>query len=246
MSVVVVDRYKYAPGLYSRLAHRKFRLDTDDAEETLRLLESIDGVDGAVLIATNDFYMALIANNLARLARRFVLTTPPWSVLAPVLDKTTLYRLAQSASIATPVFYAPQTIEEAADVLSALDFQHHGYVLSLPPTSAEPADPATVRNTIPAGSDPETARARAAELFSRTGVPPLIQEVIPGNADDCIGVVMLLDDEHRPVGARAVRRQWLYPYLTVGGSRTAAMCAARACMTRKPWRRPRSSSRGRS
>ena len=217
ITVVVVDRYETAPGLYSPLAQRRLLLDTDDPEETLRFLEALEGVDGAILIPTNDFYMALVATNIARLARRFVLTTPPGDVLEPVLNKASLYRLAQSASVATPVFHAPDTFEDLEDILTRLDYQERGYVFSLPPTSPEPADPETVRFTTPAGKDRETARARAAEIFSRAGVVPMIQELIPGDADHCVGVVMLLDDDHRPIGSRAVRRRKLYPYFNIGG-----------------------------
>ncbi len=214
--VVVVDRYKYAPGLYSRLAHRKYRLDTDDCEQTLQFLESIEGLDNAVLIPTNDHYLGLVADNAARLAKRFTLATGTRAQLDVLIDKSKLYPLAQSLGISTPVFHLPETREAMDAVLGSMDFTRHGYVFSVSPLSPEPADAETVRFTLPAGPDLATARARAEELCTRTGAPPMIQEVVPGGADCCFGVTMLLDERHRPIGSRAVRRRVLYPYFDVG------------------------------
>ena len=215
--VIAVDRYKYAPGLYSRRAHRTVRLDTDDTEATLRFLEELEGVDGAVLFPTNDFYTEIVANNIDRLSRRFVITTQRWDVLDPVLDKARLYKMARPAGVETPVHFTPATADEVQEILVGLDFARARYIFSLPPTSPEPADPHTVRYTIPAGESLEVARTRATELFQRTGVPPVIQEVIPGDAERCLGVVMIVDQEHRVVGSRVVRRRKLYSYFSVDG-----------------------------
>src|SRR5262249_29853973 len=87
VAVVVVDRYPQSPGLRSRWPHRAHLLDTDDDEQTLAFVESLDVAAGALLIATSDYYVSLVATNHARLARRFTLTTPTWDVLEPVLDK---------------------------------------------------------------------------------------------------------------------------------------------------------------
>lgn len=215
--VVVLDRYKYAPGLHSRLPSRAHLLDTDDSETTLTFLESLEGVDQAVLIPTSDHYLRLVATHRARLARRFTLTTPTWDVLETALDKAMLYRLAATIGLVTPVFHAPQSAADLADILAGLDFGRRHYIFSVPPTSAEPADPANVRYTVLAGTDVSSARRIAVELSTRCGAPPMVQELIPGTADHCIGVVMLADDEHRPIGWRVVRRLKLYPYFQAGG-----------------------------
>jgi predicted ATP-grasp superfamily ATP-dependent carboligase len=217
VSVVVVDRYARAPGLRSRHAARAYLLDTDDYAVTLTFLESLDGLEGAVLIPTNDHYLRLVASSHARLAGRFTLTTPHWDVLEPAVDKTRLFRLAASVPLTTPVFYTPQNARHLDEILATLDFDRHNYIFSVAPTSPEPADLGTVRFTIPAGHDLPSARARGAELLQRTGRPPMIQELIPGEADRCIGVVLLADHECRTIGARAVRRLKLYPYFRAGG-----------------------------
>src|SRR5262249_42771613 len=134
----------------------------------------------------------------------------------PVLDKPRLYRIAAAASIETPAFWDPRNADELDAVLAGLDFERHSYVFSLPPTSPEPADPDALRYTVPAGTDRNTARARAVELGSRARMMPMLQEVVEGAADRCIGVVMLADERHRPLGWRVVRRRTLYPYFRAG------------------------------
>jgi predicted ATP-grasp superfamily ATP-dependent carboligase len=219
VAVDVVDRYRYAPGLHSRLPRRAHLLDTDDHHATLQFLESLEGLDQAVLIPTNDHYLGLVATHYDRLAPRFTMTVPRAEVLEAVLDKAQLFRFAASVGIATPVFHAPRSLQETNAAIDALDFGAHGYVFCLPPTSAEPADPETIRFTVPAGENRESARARASELFARSGIPPMIQEVVPGSAQHCVGVMMLVGRDHEPLGWRVVRRVKLFPYFSVRGFR---------------------------
>jgi hypothetical protein len=138
-------------------------------------------------------------------------------VLEPALDKTKLFRLASAIPIRTPVFFVPESAEELDRILTRLELGRRGYVFSVPPTGTEPADPQNVRFTVPAGSDLTSARRVAADLTRRCGGPPMIQEVIPGEARDCVGVVMLVDDRRRSIGHRVVRRLKLYPYFRVSG-----------------------------
>lgn len=217
VNVVVVDRYKYAPGLHSRLPSQAHFFDTDDPEKTLAFLESLDGVDQAVLIPTSDHYLRIVAINRDRLARRFAVTVPAWDVLETALDKAKLYPLAGTIPLRTPVFFLPESADELDGILTGLEFGRRDYIFSVPPTGVEPADPANVRFTVPAGADLASARRIAADLSRRCGGPPMIQEVIAGDAHHCIGVVMLVDDQHRPIGHRVVRRLKLYPYFQVSG-----------------------------
>lgn len=219
VKVVVVDRYKYAPGLHSRLSSRAHFFDTDDAEKTLAFLESLEGVDHAVLIPTSDHYLRIVAINRDRLARRFAVTVPAWDVLETALDKAKLFRLARAIPIRTPVFFVPESADELDRILTGLEFGHRGYIFSVPPTGGEPADFQNVRFTVPAGADLASARRIAADLSRRCGGPPMIQEVIPGDAHHCLGVIMLVDDQHRPIGHRVVRRLKIYPYFQVRGHR---------------------------
>ena len=112
VKVEVLDRYKYAPGLYSKLPSRTHFLDTDDPDQTLAFLESLQGVDQAVLIPTSDHYLRIVAMHRDRLARRFTMTVPAWDVLETALDKTKLYRLAESIPLRTPNFFVPEDADD--------------------------------------------------------------------------------------------------------------------------------------
>jgi predicted ATP-grasp superfamily ATP-dependent carboligase len=73
--VVAIDHVARAKGLRSRCVSRSLRVGADPAEQ-LALLDRIGEEGGGVLIATNDYYLVLVAQNHDRLARNFVLTTP--------------------------------------------------------------------------------------------------------------------------------------------------------------------------
>jgi predicted ATP-grasp superfamily ATP-dependent carboligase len=218
VKVDVVDRYETSPGLSSRLPRRKHLFDTDDAEPTLAFLEALEGVDGAVLIPTNDHYLRIVARHRERLARRFTMTVPPWDRLDEALDKSRLFPVAKTIPVRTPVFFIPESAGDLERILTRLDFSRYDYIFSVPPTSdAEPPDRQKIRYTVPAGPDLASARRRGDDLIRRCGGPPMVQEVVPGDAADCLGVLMLVDEHHRPVGHRVVRRTTLYPYFQVSG-----------------------------
>jgi predicted ATP-grasp superfamily ATP-dependent carboligase len=80
------------------------------------------------------------------------------------------------------------------------------------PWDSGAADPRTLRRVAQGGGDRETLRARCLEIKDRTGEFPVIEEVVPGGADRCVGVSMVVGKDHKPVLAYCVRRLKLQLY----------------------------------
>ena len=95
--VIGVDHDPTALGFFSRYLKAKFLIEKHPAK-TLALLEEL-GRDGGMLMPTNDDYLILVSKNHERLSRCFVLTTPPWASLAPLMDIARCFRMAREVGI---------------------------------------------------------------------------------------------------------------------------------------------------
>ena len=75
-----------------------------------------------------------------------------------------------------------------------------------------PANPANFRFTKVAGRSPNAVRETCLEVHGRLGVFPTIVEVVPGEADDCLGVSLVAGPDSEPLLSYCVRRLRLYTY----------------------------------
>ena len=226
--VVAVDHRLGMPGVFSRYVGKAYvRRHVRDltptkqslidgwpfsATETLEVLEEIGTDGGGVLIPTNDEYLQVVAKNHARLARLFSVTCPPWDVLEPLMDKVRSYRLAEEAGLRVPRYFSPASLDEVGAIASRLDFSARAYALKLDVWSPGPADPRSNAFTRPAGPNAASLVERCQEILTRVGRLPIIQEVVPGGADRCIGVTMVVDRDHQAVLRYCTRRLKLFPY----------------------------------
>jgi predicted ATP-grasp superfamily ATP-dependent carboligase len=231
--VVVVDHRLRMPGSLSRYASEShIREHTGEltptkqslvgdwlfsAPQALRALEGI-GAGGDVLIPTNDEYLQVVSRHHARLSERFALTCPDWDVLEPLMDKLGSYRLAAEAGLQVPQYFTPASVEEMEAIASRLDFASRSYVLKLDPWSRGPADPRSKSFTRAGGPDAVTLVERCRDILIRVGCLPIIQEIVPGGTDRCIGVTMVVDREQQPVLSYCTRRLELYPYARSAGA----------------------------
>ena len=209
--VTAIDYNPLARGFYSRYAKEKHVVDID-YDRTLSFLESLGQSKDRVLIPTNDLYMIFVAKNFHRLSQSFTMTSPPWDVLEKVMDKPESYRIAEKAGLKAPRFFTPSDIEETKGVIADLDFDNHAYILKTRLWSSGPADAHTKRFSRDAGPDASSVEANCMEIFSRLGVFPMIEEVVPGDADRCIRVSMVVDRDHEPVISYCIRRLRLQLY----------------------------------
>ena len=212
ISVAAVDHDASARGFHSRYA-REHHLIPEDSDSALAAIESLSPVAGGVLIPTNDHYLGLVARNFQRLSSRFVPGTPPWSVLEPMVNKAQCYTLAREIGICTPEFFVPRDGPDLERILEGLDFERNAYLLSIVDvTTPEPADARTRRFVRVAGSNVAEVRQACLDIRARTGAYPMVMRVIPGEADRCTGVTLVVGRNHEPIVGYTVKRLQMYPY----------------------------------
>jgi predicted ATP-grasp superfamily ATP-dependent carboligase len=209
VSIVALDHVPSPLGFSSRYLSQKFHVENNDA--ALALLERLGQNGGGMIVPTNDHYLILVSKNFDSLSRRFTLTTPPWEVLEPLMDLSRLYESARGIGIKTPDFFKPQDEREMRGFVGDLDFRGHHYLLRTRPEMGR-ADAATGRYTKVAGSDAPEMLENCREIYRRIGQFPLIVEVVPGEADRCLGVCMVVGRNHEALVSYCVRRLKLFTY----------------------------------
>ena len=208
--IIAVDHSPTPLGFCSRYLSRKFAV-SNNVDAALAVLEQIGQDGGGIIIPTNDDYLILVSKNFHSLSRRFVLTTPPWDLLEPIMDIPRFYEIAQKAGVRTPVVFKPKDEPELLGLIRDLDFRNHSYLLKTMPGTV-PADARTGRFTKVAGLTAAEVSENCLEIYKRLGEFPVIVKVVPGDADRCIGVCMVVNETHEAIVCYCVRRLRLFTY----------------------------------
>jgi hypothetical protein len=151
------------------------------------------------------------------MARNCILTTPRWEILEALMARSRPYEIARRAGIAVPISFEPGDVAALREVVAGLDLAKRHYFLKIRVDSGHPADLETKRYTKVAGPDAAAIERSCLEIFARAGAFPSIEEVVPSEADRCIGVAMVVDHDHEPVLSYCVRRLKLFTYSRGGG-----------------------------
>ncbi len=215
IDVIAIAQDPSAIGFYSRFAKKTYVV-SPDSEALVKGLERIGRDGGGVLIPTGDDYLISTAKNFARLSQCFTMTMPPWERLEKLMDKPQSYDVAHAAGIPTPGFFVPHDIKEMKRYTAHLDFRNHDYILKIQQWGWGAAELGAGRRTRVAGRTATAVQERYLEIFKRTGIHPMIEEVVPGETDKCIGVSMVVNPQHTPVVCYCVKRLKLYPYSIEG------------------------------
>ena len=198
---------------HSRYLRRTFVANPTE-DELLPLLETLSE-DGGVLYPVYDSYIRFVSMHADALAKRFTLTVPPWEVLSRVMHHSLLYDAAKTAGVNAPNYWQPRDEADLRRILAGLDLANREYLLKTVP-AVGPIDVASGRATKVAEKDPDRVYDSCVEVFSRLGEYPLIAEVIPGEANECIAVTMVVDRNQAPVLTYCTQRLKLQLY-TRGG-----------------------------
>lgn len=184
----------------------------ESPDAVLRALLEGAAEPGSVLIPTSDEYLLLLSRNHERLSERYVVTCPPWPVLENVMNIVRCYDLARACGIATPDYFQAKSARDLDAIVRSLDCAQHDYIVRTMP-GCGPANPHNNRFTRVAGTTRESIRETCDEVHARLGIFPTIVEVVPGEADSCLGVSLVADRNSEPVVAYCVRRLRLYTYV---------------------------------
>jgi predicted ATP-grasp superfamily ATP-dependent carboligase len=195
---------------YSRYVRHSVVVEPRE-DTLLPFLESLGRNGGGVLFPVYDQYIRLVSMHADALSKHFTLTIPPWRILQRVMDHNLLYGIAQQAGLHTPAFLKPRDEADLRRIVAGLDLANREYLLKTIPAIG-PAQLSTGRATKVAGSDPDRILADCREIHSRLGEYPLIVEVVPGEANHCLGVTMVVDRSHTPVLAYCAQRLRLQLY----------------------------------
>lgn len=214
VSVIGVDHDPTALGFFSRYLQAKFVIK-NDAAAGLAFLEEMGRNGGGMLVPTNDQYVMLVSQNHERLSKLFTLTTPPWDALSPLMNVARCYRMAREVGVGTPDFFKAESEAELKSIVANLDIERHEYVMKTRPGTA-PADARTGRFSKVCPEDRESIERECLSVFARAGEFPTIMQVVPGGAEQCIGVCMAVGLDHEPVVTYSVKRLKLHTY-TKGG-----------------------------
>jgi len=174
-----------------------------DALDQLEALADSHGLNGQLLIAAGDAEVRLVSEHHDRLARRFVLTLPPWARLAQACDKALAYGLAEHLGIGYPKSYAIADMAEAQ--AAQLKFP-----LVLKPTQRLSNNRFTLDKAWRVDDRAAflAAYAEAASLVGQTNV--VVQDLIPGGGEGQLSYAGLWIEGREAAGFTA-RRTRQYP-----------------------------------
>lgn len=190
-----------------------FHLLDEDPHSQLDCIENLGSRLGrGFLVPTNDDNVALVAQNLERLSKHFLIPLPDWEVIAGIFDRSTCYAKASATGIKVPRYWVPTSDAGLADVVAALEPANSDYIIKTPSILSAPANETAIRLTKAAPKQNRDILASCEDLRRRTGVYPMIQEVIPGGADSAVGVTMIVSKTGDVVLAYCVRRLRLSSY----------------------------------
>ena len=177
----------------SRYAERALRRPDD----LVPFLLGLPGVDGWALFPTSDEDAALLGRNHAALARRFVVTSPPWDVMRWAYDKRLMHTLADDLGIAAPrtVFGRPDEIGFPAVLKPAVKAGFNKL-------TAAKAWRVDSREELHAAFDEASRLVDPAVL--------MVQELIPGGGETQLSYAALVRDGE-PLAALTARRTRQYP-----------------------------------
>jgi predicted ATP-grasp superfamily ATP-dependent carboligase len=181
------------------------------------LIDKIDELGlprGALIFPVSDEATYFASRNHERLSRNFVVACAPWPVIQPLWDKRSSFELARKVGIDVPEFYTPRSRPELEETIGRLDFTDQVWMIRQEVT----ASVSTTRDgqlTSPGVGDAVAFLEQCLEVERRSGSFPMIAEVIPGSAQHCIGVTMVITPGGSQVVRYCTRRIEIYPYVEV-------------------------------
>jgi phosphatidylserine decarboxylase precursor-related protein len=190
----------------SRYTHRSFPWPNGADAEQLDFLHSLSlrhGLEGWALFPTNDETTALFARHHTELAKRFLMTVPPWEVLAWAYDKRLTSQLAAAIGLDNPVTFYAQNRDE----LRRLDVR---FPVILKPAFKREMNRFT-RDKAWRADDRVALTQRYDEARELVGADVvMIQELIPGGGETQFSYGALCVDG-RVVASVTARRTRQYP-----------------------------------
>ena len=137
------------------------------------------GVEGWILMPTNDAAVYTLSRHKEILERYYRVSTPCWDVVKYAYNKKLTYQLAEKIGIPIPETFYPENIEELHEILSDICFP-----VIIKPAIVDRFYKRTKRKVFKADTKEELVQAyiRASRIIDPSEI--LVQEVIPGSPDN--------------------------------------------------------------
>jgi len=199
ISVYVVDN-AICVAQFSRHVNRFFKCPatSDEAEfvDFLLQLAMKANLSGCVLFPSDDECVRIFAQHRERLSEHYLVTTPPWDVVQFVYDKRLTYQLAMQQGVAMPETYSIGSVDE----LASLDFP-----VVLKPAISTHLSSVTKKKAYRANDMQELVDLY--EMMATIMDPSeiLVQELIPGRAENLFSLVGFFKDGMKVAGLSARR-----------------------------------------
>ena len=177
--VWVVNQGGHSVATVSRYASRRVPWPDGSDSGKVEYLLSINaqhGLDGWLLIPTDDYTVGLASSHYERLARRYRPTVPPWEALRWACDKRLLHQLANELGVDQPWAVCPLN----KDQLAAIDCPFP--VIVKPAVRLRPTNLSVPKAWQAEDRDSLLARYEEASAFIRPQ-DLMIQEIVPGEGD---------------------------------------------------------------
>ena len=200
LRVLALDHRPYALGFRSRYAEARLAPDPiDDEDGFAAALRSLaDETDDALpVFPTHDEHVNAIARHADVLSERYRFPFPSWEVLERIQSKRHQLEIAESVGVPVPHTRYPRSAEEAEAAGEEL-----GFPLIVKPSANVGFRRSHKRQLFRCESAAELQRAyAAAESYE-----PMVQELIPGGAEEMYTLGSYLDRDGQALGIFSGRK----------------------------------------
>ncbi|MCW7079144.1 MAG: hypothetical protein OCU16_06430 [Candidatus Methanospirare jalkutatii] len=137
------------------------------------------GVEGWILMPTNDAAVYTLSRHREILERYYRVSTPCWDVVKYAYNKKLTYQVAEKIGIPIPETFYPENIEELHEILSDICFP-----VIIKPAIVDHFYKKTKKKVFKANTKEELVQAyiKASHIIDSSEI--LVQEVIPGSPDN--------------------------------------------------------------
>jgi len=137
------------------------------------------GVEGWILMPTNDAAVYTLSRHKEILERYYRVSTPCWDVVKYAYNKKLTYQLAEKIGIPIPETFYPENMEELHEILSDICFP-----VIIKPAIVDRFYKKTKKKVFKANTKEELVQAyiKASHIIDSSEI--LVQEVIPGSPDN--------------------------------------------------------------
>jgi len=161
------------------------------------------GLDGWVLFPSTDDSVRILAQHWQRVSEHYLISVPSWETIRFLYDKRLTHRLASERGVPVPTTFNPKNLDE----LLLLDLD---YPLVIKPTVSKHFMAATKKKAYRADNRDEliSLYQKTAEIMDPSEI--LIQELIPGRAENLYSYVGFFENGI-PVAGLSARRRRQHP-----------------------------------